>query len=180
MKLPQLKQLSRTTWFIAITLVILAVVWTIVIFPAVGRLQRTAQTILDSQSTQASSTQATANLIAALQQRTTLEDHAKRMETFFVARNNPLAFVSRLEELAADHNVTLDLVLSEPEAAVAGTLTPTNVTVNVDGELDQTLEFMNALLTDEVFLDVQAVKIVAISDTPGIVTLSLETISYWH
>lgn len=161
-------------------MVVLVVVWIIVIWPAVGRLQSTAQTIIDTQSTQASSIQATANLISALQQRTELEDQAQRLETFFISRNNPITFVSRLEELADDHAVILDLGLNEPETAANNAITPATVIVNVDGTLPNVLDFMNDLLTDEVFLDVQSVRIAANSDTPGIVHLTLETTSYWH
>lgn len=162
-----------------IAVIAMVVVWISVILPAVGRLQRTAQAIADTQSTQASSTEATANLISALQQRTQLEDEAQQLDHFFIDRANPVAFVSRLEELGVDHNVTLDINLQEPTAATTSPVVETLVTINAAGELPDTLDFMNSLLTDDLFLNVTSATFTTPSDTAGVVNLNLELLSYW-
>lgn len=180
MKLPVFKHLSRTTWLVAIAVIAIAVVWSIVIFPAVGRLQNTAQAIIDTQATEATSTEATANLISALQRRTELANATKQLDSFFIDRSNPLAFVGRLEELGIDHDVTLEINLQEPDNNVTGPIAETAVDITAAGTMYNVLDFANALLTDPVFLEVDEMMITTPSDTPGIITLRLQMTSYWQ
>ncbi len=180
MQLPNFKHIGATTWFAIIAIVVLLLVWTVVIIPATHRIQNTAQAIIDTQATEASSTEATANLISVLQNRTELTDQAKQLDSFFIDRSNPVAFVSRLEELAADHHVTLEINLEEPDNKVAGPIAETVVGVAALGTMEDTLDFMNALLTDPIFLEVTAISITTPSDTPGMIALNLQMVSYWH
>lgn len=178
MKLPVFKP-NKTTWFVGIAITAITVVWMIVIFPALQRLQSTAQAIVETQATEASSTEATANLISVLQRRTELADAAKQLDSFFIDRSNPVAFVGRLEELGVDHNVTLDISLQEPDSNVTGPVAETAVDITAAGTMNDVLDFMNTLLTDPVFLEVTTITITTPSDTPGIITLRLEMTSYW-
>ena len=80
MKAPQWIKLNKSTWLLVLAVAFIVVIWLVVIFPAISRLRRTVQAIADAQTTQLSSTQATANLITALQRKNELiEQLAKKV-----------------------------------------------------------------------------------------------------
>ena len=180
MRLPAFKSIDKRTWFMICAVLAVMIVWISVILPALGRLQSTAQAIAATQTTEASSVEATSNLISVLQRKTLLEDQAKQLDSAFIDQSNPVAFVSRLEELGADHHLTLDIILQEPDTTTVKPVAETPVTIHAAGTLADTFNFLNAVLTDPVFLKVTSIEYSTPSDTPGIVSLHLETLSYWR
>ncbi|EKD78335.1 MAG: hypothetical protein ACD_41C00365G0004 [uncultured bacterium] len=181
MKLPQWKKLNRNSWFIIVAALLIVAVWISVIVPAIGRLQQTVQTIADAQTTQSSSVQATANLISALQHKSELTEDIATLNHVFVDRSNPIVFVSRFEELAADYDVTLDLDIEQPTVSTATTpVTPARLGIRAFGNWANILDFMNAIYAEPLALTTEQFSITTPSDTADVVHVSIDALTYWH
>lgn len=181
MKLQFWKQLNKASWFILATISLVVVAWLVVIMPAIGRLQRTVETISTTQASQAGSTQATANLIAVLQRQTELAEAIASLRQVFIDQAYPVVFINRLEELAAQHNVTLDLNVEVlAVAANQGAVVPTKVDIQVAGQWQDVLAFTNAIQTEPIALTVEQFTIATPSNSSNVVSLTLHTISYWR
>lgn len=164
-----------------VTITLVVVVWLVVIVPAIGRLQRTVAAITAAQTSQSDSTQATANLIAAMQRRVELEAATASLHQVFVNQANPILFVSRLEELAAQHQVTMNLNVREPDATTSQSkIIPTTVEIQVLGQWSDVLDFTNAMQTEPTALTVEQFSIQTPSNSPDVVSLTIQMISYWR
>lgn len=174
-------KLNKNTWVMSGLISLMLLVWLAVIVPGIGRLQRTVQSIVDAQTTQFSSTQATANLIFALQHRNQLENNVATLEQVFVDRTNPIVFISRFEELAAEHSITLHLSVQPPaEATPNQPVVSTPVTIEASGTWEHVLAFLNAVYTEPITLTTTHLTIHTPSDYPDVVSVSLDAISYWR
>lgn len=174
-------QLNKNTWLIVIATVFILLVWLVVIVPAIGRLQRTVQTITDVQTTQFTNTRAVANLISALQRKNELIEDSAIIKRLFIDRTNPIVFISRLEELAADYAVTLDLDIKQPTAdPVTTPIASAGLGIRVSGQWQSVLGFVNALYAEPLALRTEKFSISTPSDTPDIIQVDITTLAYWH
>ncbi|EKD79007.1 MAG: hypothetical protein ACD_41C00194G0003 [uncultured bacterium] len=181
MKAPQWIKLNKSTWLLVLAVAFIVVIWLVVIFPAISRLRRTVQAIADAQTTQLSSTQATANLITALQRKNELIEHSATLNRLFVDRANPIVTVGRIEELASTAGVTLDLDIDQPtEDPTTTPVATATLGIRVAGEWRNILDFVNALYAEPLVLQTTEVAISTPSDSPDIVQLDLTTFTYWH
>ncbi|MFA6474754.1 MAG: hypothetical protein WCV88_00970 [Patescibacteria group bacterium] len=175
MKLPQLKQIHKSYWYSLGAVLAVAAVWSLVIIPGLNRLQNTTQEILSGQSTQYSSADATAKLIAVLQRRQDLASNRVRLKSIFIDQNNPVVFISRIEELANIHHLTLDTNLEEPDDKLTSSLDLT-----VAGQFNDALAFYNDLTHEPTLLTINKVSLDTPTNTPGLISLTLEATSYWY
>lgn len=175
------KQLSKSSWFILVTITLVVVVWLVVMLPAIGRLKRTVAAISAAQTSQSGSTQATTNLITVLQRRVALEAATASLHQLFVNQANPVLFVSRLEELAAQHQVTMNLNVQEPASTASqAKIVPTTVEIQVLGQWSDVLDFINALQTEPTALTIEQFTIQTPSNSPDVVSVTMQMISYWR
>ncbi|MBI4407825.1 MAG: hypothetical protein HY565_05010 [Candidatus Kerfeldbacteria bacterium] len=175
------KQLNKSSWFMLTTITLVVVVWLVVILPAIDRLKRTVTSISAAQTSQSGSTQATANLITVLQRRSELEAATASLRQVFVNQANPVLFVSRLEELAAQHQVTMDLNVQEPDTSSSQVkIVPTQVEIQVLGQWADVLAFTQAIQTEPTALTIEQFTIQTPSSSPDVISLTIQTISYWR
>lgn len=181
MKLPHWTKLNKNTWLLILAVAFIVAVWLMVIFPALGRLRRTVQTIADAQTTQVSSTQATANLISALQHKNELIEQSATLNKLFVDRTNPIVFVDRLEELADNADVILDLDVKQPTADPSTTpVASASLAIHVSGQWQNVLSFMNGLYAEPLALHTEEFSISTPSTTTDVIQVDITAVTYWH
>lgn len=181
MKLPSLKKLSKTSWYLLISSTLIALVWGAVIIPGLNRLQANTQELLDTRAAQLTDSDVTSNLISAVQHQTELTENTTALQQLFIPKKNPLAFINRLEELAEDAGVIIEINVQEPESKQANlAIITTSLTITVTGDYPAVLQFVEAMLHEPTIIQVQTVDLSTPSSEAGVVSLDLSALTYWQ
>lgn len=84
----------------------------------------------------------------------------KLMDTFIV-RGQELAFITTLEQIARQNNVTQDIQISFPEADNEKTFSEAPLTLSAQGSFSQIVEYMNNLERLNIYLIFSSLKMTA-------------------
>ena len=173
----QLPYLSKHNVLLALGISIILGLWIGIIWPGLARARNQAQRIVDTQANLNETATTLSNFISAKQEQADLEQARTELQAVFINPANPIGVISRLEELAANQNVSFDVNVGAVEPGNA--VEQRTMTVTTTGELGQTFQFIQAVIHEPFALTPTAFTISA-TDVPNIVTVQLEGITYWH
>lgn len=101
------------------------------------------------------------------------------LQTTYITTNNPIDFISRLEQLGEQHQVALDFNL---DTAVANT-SAVPITLHLTGTLPNCLAFMNDALRDVVYINITDLTIASAAteaSSADQVNMTIQALTYWR
>lgn len=177
-----MKQL-RIKLIIWITLTVLGIVASVVvIFLTNQKILSTTAAIQGLQSQSTASDAAIRNLIGAQRQSANLAEQLTTLQTAFIKNDNPLPYLTQLEELATSYGVTLELDIVEGSATVLPTgirIMPTVVTII--GPWQNDVAFINAMMQEPIYFNSTDLDIDGSAATDAnFISITLHGNMYWQ
>lgn len=113
-----------------------------------------------------------------------IERALTRLRTAYITTNNPIDFISRLEQLAEQHHVTLDFNLDTQATTTTTTSHSTvPITIQLTGDLTDGLAFIHNALQDNVYINITDLRIESDS-TANLPTthvhFTIQALTYWR
>lgn len=113
-----------------------------------------------------------------------IEQALATIQTAYISKNNPIDFISRLEQLADEHHVGLDFNLDTDDTSstspdtTSTTAVPTIFTLT--GTLSDCFGFIQAALQDPAYVTITTIKIApAASTASNHVMVTISALTYW-
>ncbi len=174
-------RIKLIVWLVIATCGVVAAVVTI--FIANQRILTTTGAIQGVLSQAAASDSAIKSLIKAQSHTADLSDQLTTLQGAFIENDNPLPYLTKLEELATTTNVTVKLALAEGNAT---TTLPTGIRVmpmivTINGPWENDLKFINAMMQQPTYFSTTDFDINGTAtDNAGSITVTLHGNMYWQ
>lgn len=163
-------------------LMIVSVSIGLIIIPTQQALTASKNDIQKRYSEQAFAAFKIQELTTAQRKSATIDQTLQQLETVFVSRSNPLAFINRLETLATEQQIALNINLTDGATATKETTTNYSsviLTLTITGQLTNVLAYINALTTEPTYINVTTLNITPATAGTDQVTVNLEALTYW-
>lgn len=157
-----------------------------VIRPSFSRLRSTTAAILKTMEDNSLSEATATNLIQAKGDTASLQTDLKTLQTAFIQEQNPLPYLTQLEDRANANSVGLSFDVKEDtnSTTAKGQVKPVLTTITVIGSWPNVIAFINDVMVQPIYFVTQDIKFSTATDTTTAastdVTATLTGQTYWQ
>jgi len=141
-------------------------------------ITETVAAITSNQETEMVNTANLKNLITLKQRSPDLDQSLNDLGAAFISANNPLPFVTRVEDLANQHHIVLQMNIGQPDKALTQPIKPVLTDLTFTGSWSNVLLYTQALMADPTYIVVKQIHFD--SGVADQVTVTMHALTYWR
>lgn len=163
-------------WVISASVVLL-IFSILIIIPTATTIDQTVADIRTLQQKKMINSDNLKDLITLKKRSLSLDADIYNLDQAFISENNPLPFVTRVEDLATQHQVVLQMHIGQPDKAVRQTIKPVVTDLTFIGSWDDCMAYLQALMADPTYITIKQLSLASGADQ---MTVTLRALTYWR
>lgn len=170
------KRPSKFLLWVGSTVVLLLACGFGILMPGMEQMSTSVQTITTLQHDQLITQTNLKNLINLKQHNTDLDQALTTLGEAFVPANNPLPFVTKIEDLANLNHVELQINIGQPDKTSQQSIFPVTTDLTITGQWSDCMTYLQTLMADPTYITIKQISLAGSTDH---VTVTIHGLTYW-
>ena len=178
----QLTYRNKIILWISLTSIAVIVCITAIIWPTQAKLKGIKADMAIAEQQIQNDTLSLQQAISHQKQASAISEAVTDLRTAYISQDNPIDFISRLEQLADQHQVVLDVNADTPtnNTSTGSTHTDVNLRLSLTGSLDHTFAFIDELMRDPTYINITNLSMAPAPGGNDEIIITIETLTYWR